>query len=529
MVLGSKGDLKSIVHSFFTLTGVKYNSWYLKNKMATQPNYGSLLGLQDILTDYQVDNLSVRISADDFHNLDTPVIVQTATPNPQFVIVEKIDGDNISIINRRDEQSNLSFAEFLQTWTGVVILSNVDESSGEPDYSTNWKKGVIKTVKLPLMIFLLGITFFLFIRSNIVTLPLTVYIFNYLFLTTGLIVSFLLVRKSVVSKSSFIDRICNITTAGNCNVILEGPASKLLGVISWSEIGLIYYTASLISFSVFKNAFGILYLINALALPYTFWSIYYQWRIAKTWCVFCLIIQALFWMIFINGTLHLLNNGITVADFIGSYRVILVFAWVFVVVGLMTPLVSKSLEGVQIAQEWSKLKSDDKLFEISLHSEKYYIVEDINTQLYFGSTSARFVITIISNPFCDPCAEAHQDIAHLLKMFPQDIRVQIIHAYVGDEQKQYDAAIYLASIYLQNEMEKSMEIFEEWYRGGKEHPERFKVKYPVIATEQANMMVHFHQNWRIKEKIIHTPTILVNGFKFPNWYSLKDLKYFISK
>ena len=33
--------------------------------------------------------------------------------------------------------------------------------------------------------------------------------------------------------------------------------------------------------------------INILALPYTIFSVYYQWRVAKQWCVLCLVVQGL--------------------------------------------------------------------------------------------------------------------------------------------------------------------------------------------------------------------------------------------
>jgi len=38
---------------------------------------------------------------------------------------------------------------------------------------------------------------------------------------------------------------------------------------------------------------AIVSLFNLLALPYIIFSVYYQWRVAKQWCVLCLAVQAL--------------------------------------------------------------------------------------------------------------------------------------------------------------------------------------------------------------------------------------------
>ncbi len=53
--------------------------------------------------------------------------------------------------------------------------------------------------------------------------------------------------------------------------------------------------ANILLLSLIPEASAFIAVINWVAMLYGVWSIYYQWRVAKSWCVLCLIAQAVIW------------------------------------------------------------------------------------------------------------------------------------------------------------------------------------------------------------------------------------------
>src|SRR6202000_2271777 len=86
--------------------------------------------------------------------------------------------------------------------------------------------------------------------------------------------------------------------------VLQSKASHI-GGISWSAIGFTYFTGSLL-FQLFAGminpvALSLLAWINLAALPYVLFSVFYQWRVARQWCVLCLSVQVLLVLQFVTA------------------------------------------------------------------------------------------------------------------------------------------------------------------------------------------------------------------------------------
>lgn len=58
-----------------------------------------------------------------------------------------------------------------------------------------------------------------------------------------------------------------------------------------------YFVGGFISLLVAgSQAINVLYVLawlNVLTLPYTLFSVYYQWKVARQWCVLCLTVQGI--------------------------------------------------------------------------------------------------------------------------------------------------------------------------------------------------------------------------------------------
>jgi uncharacterized membrane protein len=100
------------------------------------------------------------------------------------------------------------------------------------------------------------------------------------------------------------DKICPKGEKLNCHAVMESPAAKLFGKIPIADIGGIYFSGGIILICFtgvhphFFHGVFLLALLNLLTLPYTIFSVVYQAFVVKFWCLFCLIVQLIFWLEF---------------------------------------------------------------------------------------------------------------------------------------------------------------------------------------------------------------------------------------
>jgi len=140
-----------------------------------------------------------------------------------------------------------------------------------------------------------------------------------LFKTAGLITSILLLIQSIDSNNPLVQVLCQGGGKTDCNAILSSKAAKVpipiaIGIeLTWSEVGFFYFAGTwlLLLFGGGSPAiWQALALLNFISLPYTVYSIYYQARVAKQWCVLCCTVQALLWLEFFSLTLTPLSEGV---------------------------------------------------------------------------------------------------------------------------------------------------------------------------------------------------------------------------
>ena len=69
--------------------------------------------------------------------------------------------------------------------------------------------------------------------------------------------------------------------------------------------------AYILLFSLYPSGIDVLRVVNWLAMCYGVWSIYYQWRVAKNWCVLCVSVQAVVWCTGIMVACHVRGISLT--------------------------------------------------------------------------------------------------------------------------------------------------------------------------------------------------------------------------
>eukprot|EP01037_Dinobryon_pediforme_P007923 gene7923-7992_t len=218
-------------------------------EMERHPDYPSMLAISDVLNALNIKNDAFRIGVDDLYNVPYPFIIHTLSNGGEFVVVTSITENSISLSSEKLEKHRISTDEFKKIYGGVVL-------SAEPNEEYKRKNSLIT-------------------QLTAIKTPLLVAVLLTLFKTAGLITSILLLVQSIDSNNPLVQVLCQNKGKTNCNAILSSKAAKVFDGLTWSEI---------------------LVLLNIISLPYTFYSIYYQARVAKQWCVLCCTVQGLLWL-----------------------------------------------------------------------------------------------------------------------------------------------------------------------------------------------------------------------------------------
>lgn len=522
---------QTIIHALLHQLNVPFTSKHLNETISLHPNAGNMLGVSDILYQYNIENISLKINKEDLFKIEPPFLAQLHTNKKEFGLVTGLN-NNVTYTSEKGIKTSLSKEEFFKKWTGIVLLSETSTQSREKDYLLNRRKQLFTQLRLPLIaiIFLCILSWFLYVnRFNIPIDPFGYSALILLYLTAT-VINILLLMQTIDKNNPFINKICGLAKInGNCNNVLEGPAARLFGIISWSEIGFCFFAGNLLSLIIAPEAIAILFWLNLFALPYTLWSIYHQWKIAKQWCILCISVQVLLWLIFLtyavsNATLNL--NDIAINAFI---KALLCFLLPASALWFVLPYVKKAHLLLPAMQELNSLKANETIFEAALKKQKKVEINGLNKSIAFGNAHALFVVTIVTNPFCGPCAVMHEKLEKLLAQYRDYIQLQIIYAVSNIEEDERNKAIkQLIAAYFEYGADKTEEIYNYWYKTGKTNIENFIKQFSANAeAEVAQKIVEVHKEWCTNNSVTATPAIYVNGYELPNWYKAEDLKYFI--
>ncbi|OJV87177.1 MAG: hypothetical protein BGO34_12555 [Bacteroidia bacterium 44-10] len=508
----------NIFITFLRLAGVKYTDSFSHQYFNEHPHKYNLFGLSSMLSDYGIENVGVKISdKNEICTIEPPFIAHTGN---DFAVVEKIDKDHVQFIEG-NKRIKISLGEFLKMWTGYTLIAEPDKTSKEPDYEVHFRKELFSNL---LKIILLSITLFLFAFA---------FISNKSYLHSGVVlllainsigtyIGYLLVLKQLHIQSNYADRLCSLFKYNDCNNILESDAAKFFGVIGWSEVGLGYFISNVIILCFLPSFIPCLLLINIFCLPYSFWSIWYQKFKAKQWCPLCLAVMLLLWGIFITG----MGFGYIDLSAVNPWELIItgsIYVIAILTINMLIPVITRSSNMENSQYEINSIKADEDVFRTLLMKQPRYEVSKKTSQILLGNPHANLLITVFSNPHCNPCSKMHGRVNELLKK-NKDVCVQYIFSSFSKELEISNK--YLIGTFFQKNG-KVEEIYDQWFESGKFNKEEFFERYPVDTNIQEVIReFDIHEKWKEQSGLRATPTILVNGYKLPDNFKIEDMHYF---
>lgn len=509
--------LTSILH----LLNVKYTNKHADTYFNEHPHKYNLFGLSKMLTYYGVHNMGIKVlRKENIHSLKAPFIAHIGN---DFVTVKNISKENVTYY-WHEKKLTISINDFFNIWSGTTLIVESNETSIEPNYKQHYKEELATSIQKTLLI-LAGVILIIisFYQNHILqnwglTLLLILNI-------VGIYISYLLVQKQISIHSSLADKICSLFAKSDCNNVLNSSAAKFLGTVGWSELGLGYFLSNTLLLLFKPDLLSYLILLNVLSLPYSFWSIWYQKFRAKTWCPLCLIIQLLFWLLFITSfTLGLIQ----VPDFSIStiLSMALIYGTPFLLINLLLPYRIIDSKLIETTQQFNSLKMNDKVFLVQLKDQAFYEIGPNIPMIVFGNPKARNTITIFSNPHCEPCARMHKKIDKLLEEANNIFCIQyILSSFDSTLDSSCEFFLYVNKKY---PIEKRNQIYSEWFDKGKYDKENFFKRYDYVVDDNVSPEYQKHLEWKGKMKIQATPTVLFDGYELPEMYfqQIEKLAFF---
>jgi thiol-disulfide isomerase/thioredoxin len=522
--------------AFLKLLDVNVTSSTVDETLQNHPDWPSLLCISDSLTRWNIANAAGKIDPSEIDQLPTPFLAYAGHVENPLEIVTDISENEVRLYStKQNKELTESKESFLKRWNGIYLIAEKNEQSGEKDFEIIRRKSFIKSL-VPVSLFVL-VTMIsgLFLHRNIELSEMNavapVY-FQYLILFAGVIVTSLLLWYEIDSNNPLLHKVCTGIVKGNCDAILSGKQSKLLSWLSWSEVGFFYFAGgflTLLFITPLADSLTIIGSLNILALPYTIFSIYYQGRIAKQWCVLCLSVQVLL----ILGGINVIANDVLLPYDHFSVDVIVKSVLLYLIPVLLwyalKPYLLKLQEAKNTKREYLRIKFNTEIFDTLLKKQKQITVSTDGIGIDLGNPNATNTLIKVCNPYCGPCAKAHPKIEKLMEEIP-DLKVKIIFTTPNDPNHYaFNPVSHLLTIRNQNKSDEIIkQALDDWYLADKKDYEQFATKYPMnVDHDKQADKIDAMFNWCDDTNITFTPTIFINGYQLPAAYDIEDLQYFL--
>lgn len=524
--------------AFLKHLNVKVNKSTVNDVLQSHPDWPSLLCISDSLNKWNVPNAAGRISTEEIDTLPTPFMAHMRSKDAPLSIVEKVSNTHVTYYSNRFRNPTVVEKKvFFGMWKGVYLIAEPNRDSGEIDYRRNKIRGLVNS-NLLLLLLIGGALIFLiytFYRSVSNAGSLSNFLiagyFQFFIHLCGLAVTSLLIWHEVDRNNPILHRVCTGIAKTNCNAVLTSKGAKIFKWLSWSEVGFFYFSSCLLILTFsgkgFIDSLRFLSWLNIFAISYTFYSVYYQWRVAKQWCILCLAVQALLILAAINTVAQNLLGPFYVNLSLALSMLAIPTAIIFFWFGIK-PYALQLQQAKGMKREYLRLKFNSEIFDTLLIKQKqiHLPVDDLGIEI--GNKNAKNKLIKVCNPYCNPCAKAHEKLENLLKN-TSELSVKIIFIAPNNENNlMFPPVRHFMSIAEEGNVEMTKSALDDWYLMEEKDYDRFADKYPLKDQfSNQGSKIESMNKWCRAIGIDYTPTIFLNGYQLPGAYNIEDLQYFL--
>ncbi|MDB5119774.1 MAG: Vitamin epoxide reductase family protein [Sphingobacteriales bacterium] len=500
------------------------------------PDVNSLLSISEVLSHFEIPNASYELTFKQLIDagITTSFIAYFSSNNGEFVLVHHLTDRGAVVSNERWTNKEFSTDEFHREYGGSILIAEKEELSGEGNYNKKRRNELFKQFRSPVLAAVAGLILLFTVLCHATYFSSITWQIAFLTVTkiAGLGVCMLLLLQSIDSNNPLVQKICGKDSKKSCNAILSSKAATAIFNFSWSEIGFFYFSGTLLILLLnftHPNIIRFIGLFNIICLPYTGYSIYHQWRIAREWCTLCCIIQLVLWLecfVFFPVWYHSFQwPYFTELVSLLICMIIPVLLWIYI-----KPFFSVQKEATFLKLQLRKFKYNSKVFQIMLTEEAKHFMPEEKHSIMIGNKEAEHVITMVSNPYCRPCSKAHKVLGDWLKK-RADIKLQIVFDIGDIEQYINDPGTKIATHLMRLMLDGNKGVLEravnDWYEQEIKGYDTWIKSYPANNLSRVSELLEYQIKWCEITTIYSTPTFFIDGKRLPNIYKVEDLTYLI--
>lgn len=527
-----ENNITKTFSKFLHSIGAKVTKTSVEEFIEKHPDHDTMVAYVDALEKWNIEYAALKVSDDDYLQMPTPHITYLRRNGGTFAVVKKVTSDTIEWYDTNTGWVKDFLSDFKNDWSRVVLLAETNDKSGEIEYVQKRKKEIWNKSRLPLSITLIAVSIMAFTSySNflftLLTIPLLI------LKLSGLVIVTLLLVKSIDSNNDFVNKLCNVGKKVSCQSILDSEAAKITSWLSWSDLGFIYFSSTLISFLLCGSSptnlnffFSLQFIFSSIGVLFSFYSIYYQAFIAKIWCPLCLGVIAIFWLELFTLSTYFYNSAFSFL--ITNYIV------AFCLVGLSLPIAFlllfkktaiEAIETKKLKSELIKLKSNPEVFETLMRKQRrmQFIPQGMGV-ITLGNPEAEHTLTMVSNPLCTPCAKMHLRIETVLAK-TSNLKCQVIF---NTDPNGSDVGGQFVRKVFSIKPEQQHQAITDWSSNNNRNFNQWNKPYININEKDiAKIWQKEHSIWTNEAEVKRTPTLFFNGYLLPNIIKVEELEYII--
>lgn len=471
----------------------------------SHPNYPSALAFSDTLNFLGLKNDAYELDKEYWDELPNEFM---ALVDNSFSLVKKKDSE-FTIYS--DKVKNISKEELYKNSGDFVLLFEKTENVKTTTFF-DFKPFIYVIFGIILLYSFLQFTWY---ES----------IFNLLSLL-GIYISLELFNQKFGQESIVVSNICggasNSNTQSSCATIFSSDKTNILG-LKLSDFSLIYFLGITFIGLLFPSAQFALRIISLISVLVILYSLYVQAFVEKSLCRVCLFI------------IFILLSQIVISSFYFSLEVylpivfigIIAFISLFFTIAFLNNLMNQKEELKKSNAKNLRFKRNYDLFKRELLSNEKIDFSDKNT-FFLGNKDAKLHISVVSNPYCGFCKNAHKILEDLLAKYPDEISAQIRFNYSGESagEKYTQLISDFLSIYQNKSQHEFLNTVDIWFENRNEDEIKRK-----SGTNQPQNLTNIIQmtSENSSAGLTFTPVFILNGYQFPDKYDREDIHYFINE
>ncbi len=257
----------------------------IANSLESHPDFPSLYSISDALKKWKVSSTAFQVEGDHLAELPAPFISHLKTSGGLFCVVTGVEKETVSYIAPDGSAKEKSKEAFLKDWSGIVLLAETSLAGGEKTYSIERRKEIVQNARIPFIVACCLCLIAVYMMRTQEGDPGWLFPILAILKLTGSVVAGLLLWAEIGKANPVLQQICSSTKNTNCGAVLASKAARLFNLFSWSEIGFVYFTGGFLfllsSANTQLSTISLLAWLNVMALPYTIFSISYQWKSGK--------------------------------------------------------------------------------------------------------------------------------------------------------------------------------------------------------------------------------------------------------